>query len=62
MLPIRPIHSQKKKIRTAISIEIKKEICEYMMKNPNIKQASVAIFFNEKYAELDINRTTINKI
>jgi hypothetical protein len=62
MLPIRPIHSQKKKIRTAISIEIKKEICEYMMKNPNIKQASVATFFNEKYAELDIDRTTINKI
>ena len=34
--------------RTAVSINIKKEICEYMLANPNVKQAAVASFFNEK--------------
>ena len=51
---------QKRK-RTAISINIKKEICEYMVANPIIKQTIVASFFNTKYS-LDIDRTTINKI
>src|SRR5688572_26581780 len=47
--------------RTAISIEIKKEICEYMLANPDVNQAAVALFFNTKYTGLNINRTTINK-
>jgi len=47
--------------RTAVSIDIKKEICEYILANPNVKQAAVASFFNEKYAGSDIKRTTINK-
>jgi hypothetical protein len=42
--------------RTAISIDIKKEICEYMLANPNVKQAAVASFFNEKYPGSDIQR------
>ena len=47
--------------RTAVSIDIKKEICEYMLANPNVKQVAVASFFNEKYLGSDIQRTTINK-
>jgi hypothetical protein len=59
-----PVHLQKTKIlrtRTAISIDLKKEICEYMLANPNVSQGDVALHFNEKYAGLDIQRTTINK-
>jgi len=37
------------RIRTAISINIKKEICEYMQVNTNINQGEVALFFNPKY-------------
>ena len=51
---------QKRK-RTAISINIKKEICEYMVTKPYVKQIIVASFFNTKYG-LNIDRTTINKI
>lgn len=61
-----PIRSQKTNLsqqtRTAISINIKKEICEFMVANPNITQSNVASFFNEKYTGLNIQRTTINKI
>ena len=51
-----------KKTRTAISIDIKKDICEYMVANPDVNQSAVASFFNTKYAGLDIQRTSINKI
>ena len=51
---------QKRK-RTAISINIKKEICEYMVAKPYVKQIIVASFFNTKYG-LNVDRTTINKI
>ena len=51
---------QKRK-RSAISINIKKEICEYIVANSYIKQTTVASFFNSKYG-LEIDRTTINKI
>lgn len=46
---------QKTRIRAAISINIKKEICEYMLANTNIKQADVALYFN-------VDRTAVNKI
>ncbi len=51
---------QKRKY-SAISINIKKEICEYIMANPYVKQTAVASFFNSKY-DLKIDRITINKI
>ena len=58
-----PIRLQKtKRTRTAISNDMKKEICEYMMSNNNVKHGDVALFFNTKYKELNIDRTTITKI
>ena len=57
MPPIRKL----KQTRTAISIDIKKEICEYILANPSVKQAAVALYFNEKYAGSNIQRTTVNK-
>jgi hypothetical protein len=58
-----PIHIQKaKRIQSAISNEIKKEICEYIMANSNVKQGKVALFFNTKYNELNIDRLTVSKI
>jgi len=58
-----PTHSQKtKRIHTAISNDIKKEICEYIKSNSNVKQGDVALFFNRKYNELNIDRSTVSKI
>jgi Tc5 transposase DNA-binding domain len=51
-----------KQTRTAISYNIKKEICEFIKENSNVTQGNVAIYFNEKYEELNIDRTTICKI
>jgi hypothetical protein len=51
-----------KKNKTTISIDIKKEICEYISSNPYITQVNVAIFFNTKYNYLNIDRITISKI
>ena len=51
-----------KQTRSAISYDIKKEICEYIKENSNVTQGNVAMYFNEKYEELNINRTTICKI
>ncbi|CAB4401535.1 unnamed protein product [Rhizophagus irregularis] len=53
---------QLKRTRTAISFDIKREICEYMVTNPNVNKGGVASFFNKKYQKLNIDRTTINKI
>ena len=61
MAPIR-LEKTAKKTHTAISIDIKKEICEYMIANPDVNQSAVALFFNIKYAELNIQRTSVNKI
>lgn len=54
--------NKSKRTRTSISINIKKEICEYMSANPHVKQGAVALYFNEKYSGKNINRTTITKI
>lgn len=51
-----------KKTCTAINFDVKREICEYMVANPNINQGVVASFFNTKYQKFNIDRTTINKI
>ena len=56
------IQIKKTQTRTAISIDVKKEICEYMTVNPDINQANVALFFNTKYQKLAVDRTTISKI
>ena len=62
MPPTRTTRLQKtKRIRSAISNEIKKEICEYVMANSNVKQGDVALFFNTKYDELKIDRSTVSK-
>ena len=55
---------QIKKICTcmAISIDIKKEMCDYMIANPFVNQTNVTLFFNTKYEKLVVDRTTINKI
>ena len=60
MLPTGSTNLQKRK-RSAISVNIKKEICEYMVANTCVKHLAVASFFNTKY-NLDIDRTTITKI
>jgi len=58
-----PTRSQKtKRIRTAISSDIKKEICEYISSNSNVKQGDIAVFFNTKYNELNMDRSTVSKI
>ena len=58
-----PIRLKKpKKTHTAISNDMKKEICEYMMSNNNVKQDDIALFFNTKYEELNIDRSTVSKI
>jgi Tc5 transposase DNA-binding domain len=57
MAPIRT-----KKQRSSISVDIKKEICEYMTSNSEVKQGDVAQFFNTKYNELNIDRSTVSKI
>src|SRR5208282_6412495 len=58
-----PTRSQKtKRIRTTISSDIKKEICEYISSNSNVKQGDVAVFFNTKYNELNMDRSTVSKI
>ncbi|CAB5395904.1 unnamed protein product [Rhizophagus irregularis] len=41
---------------------MKKEICEYMQANPNKKQTDIALHFNTKYSEKNIDRSTIAKI
>ncbi|GBC21112.2 tigger transposable element-derived protein 6-like [Rhizophagus irregularis DAOM 181602=DAOM 197198] len=57
-----PTRLQKtKRERTAINVDIKKEICKYMLANTDIKYADVTLFFNTKY-KLDIDRSTITKI
>src|SRR6266487_4719823 len=53
---------QRTRVRSAISVNMKKEICEYILANTNIKQANVALYFNTKYSELNIDRTAVNKI
>ncbi|CAB4375843.1 unnamed protein product [Rhizophagus irregularis] len=58
-----PIRLEKpRSTRTAISVEVKKEICEYIVANPNVNQGDVATFFNTKYQNFGVDRTTINKI
>src|SRR4051812_35703426 len=47
--------------RTAISDEVKYEICDYQTKNQHISHIDIAAYFNQLY-NLDIKRSTISKI
>lgn len=47
--------------RTAISDEIKYEIYNYQIKNPNISHENIAIYFNRLH-NINIKRPTISKI
>ncbi len=52
---------KKKQKRTAISDEIKREICEFHIKNPQISHVDIATYFNQLY-NFEIIRSTISKI
>jgi hypothetical protein len=58
-----PIRLEKpKSTQIAISIKVKKEICKYIIANSNVNQGDITTFFNTKYQNFGIDRTTINKI
>ncbi len=52
---------KKKQKRMAISDEIKREICEFHTKNPQISHVDIATHFNQLY-NFKIIRSTISKI
>ena len=60
MPPIR--QSKPKQRRSAISDEIKRQICEWGEANKNKRQADIANHFNEVYPNLKIDRSTVSKI
>jgi len=49
------------KTRSRLSIENKREICEYARRHPNVKHSDMANYFNEKF-NLTIDRSTVSKI
>lgn len=60
MPPLR--HTKKsKQCRSAISDDIKRQICEWEEENQNKKHIEIANHFNEKY-DLKIDRSTVSKI
>src|SRR5215207_3749749 len=57
MAPIRP-----KQRCSAISDEIKRQICEWGKANKNKRHIDIAKHFNEVYPNLNLDRSTITKI
>ncbi|GES83583.1 tigger transposable element-derived protein 6-like [Rhizophagus clarus] len=59
-----PVIPSAKRTRTAISEDIKQQICVYATKpeNKNKTQQQIADYFNQQYQGLHIDRTTISKI
>ena len=53
---------QQKQHRTAISDDLKRQICEWSETNKNKKHHEIATYFNEQNSDLSIDRTTISKI
>jgi len=49
------------KTRSRLSIENKREICEFARRHPNVKHSDMANYFNEKF-NLTIDRSTVSKI
>jgi hypothetical protein len=60
MLPENPLKN--KRTRSAISDDVKRQICEWAETNKNAKHAEIAKYFNEKYSDLEIDRSTVSKI
>ena len=56
---------QKSKLKqhcSAISDDVKHQICEWENANKGKKHAEIAAHFNEIYSNLKINRSTVTKI
>ena len=53
--------SQQSKKRVQLSIDNKREICEYAKQNSTLNHADITKHFNNKY-NFNINRSTITKI
>ena len=62
--PKMPSASSAKKLRSAISDDMKWQICMYAtkLKNKNRIQQQIASYFNEQNENLDVDRSTISKI
>ena len=58
-----PIRQPKpKQRRSAISDEVKRQICKWRKANKNKRHVDIANHFNEMYPNLTIDRSTISKI
>lgn len=60
MPPIRPL--KQKQQRSAISNDLKRQICEWSEANKNKTHQEIASEFNEKDSNIDIKRSTVTKI
>src|ERR1043166_5295529 len=60
MPPDRP--DRPKQHRSAISIDLKKQICEWSQNNKNKTHSEIADYFNKKDSTLNIERSTVSKI
>jgi hypothetical protein len=54
--------SRTKQRRSAISDDVKRQICEWSKANESKRHADIANHFNEMYPNLKIDRSTISKI
>ena len=61
MPPLRQ-HKSTKQNRSAISDDIKRQICEWAEANKNKKHHEIAQHFNEKNLNVKIDRSTVSKI
>lgn len=59
---IMPPFRQQKQRHSAISDEVKCQICEWGKANKNKRHVDIANYFNEVYPNLTIDRSTISKI
>lgn len=63
MPPIRPLkQKQQKQHRSAISDDLKRQICEWSEANNNKTHQEIASHFNEICSNIDIKRSTITRI
>ena len=57
-----PPNRSSKQHRSAISVSLKHQICEWSKNNKNKKYEEIASYFNEKDPTLKIHRSTVTKI